>query len=99
MPLRVRQLPSISTLTKCPSISGHPIQSQPAEPTLADATAMFRVTSDMASSLAMDGQSTEKLVVNSVGNILRHETLRRLKKVSRPCSLDGLCAENLNNSQ
>lgn len=44
---------------------------------------MFRVTRDMASTLAMDSQPTGGLVVNSVGDILRHEKLRRLKKVSR----------------
>lgn len=53
------------------------------ESTLADAAATFRVTSDIASSLAVDGQPTGKLVVNSVGDILRHEKLRRLEKVSR----------------
>lgn len=76
-----------------PSISGDRLQSLPTGPTPANATAMFRVTSDMASSLAMDGPATQKLVVNSVGDILRHEKLRRLKKVSRPLSWDGLCAD------
>lgn len=63
--------------------SGKPVQSLPTEPTVADSTARFRVTSDMASSLAVDTQPTGGVVVNSVGDILRHEKLRRLKKVRR----------------
>eukprot|EP00903_Cladosiphon_okamuranus_P021531 g19794.t1 len=59
------------------------LQPLPTEPPVADAAARFRVTSDMASSLAVDSQSRGKLVVNSVGDILRHEKLRRLKKVVR----------------
>lgn len=67
----------------CPFISGKPLQSLPAKPRLADAAARFRVTRDMASTLSMDNHPTGRLVVNSVGDILRHEKLRRLKKVSR----------------
>lgn len=37
----------------------------------------------MASSLAVDSQSTGKPVVNSVGDILCHEKRHRLKKASR----------------
>lgn len=37
----------------------------------------------MASTPSMDNHPTRKLVVNSVGDILRHEKLRRLKKVLR----------------
>lgn len=51
------------------------------EPTLADAAATFRMTSDIAAGLT-EGQPTRKLVVNSVGAILRHEKLRRLEKAS-----------------
>lgn len=51
------------------------------EPTFADAAATFRITSDIAAGL-MEGQPTKKLVVNSVGAILRHEKLCRLEKAS-----------------
>jgi len=61
--------------------SGEPPFSLPMEPTLADAAATFRVTSDLACSLATDSQPAETQVVNSVGDFLRHEKLRRLEKV------------------
>ncbi len=51
------------------------------EPTLADAAATFRVTTDLACSLATDSHPAKARMVNSVGDILRHEKLRRLEKV------------------
>lgn len=65
-----------------PLNSGKPLVSRPAEPTLVDAAATFRVTSDIASSLTADEQPTRKVGVNSIGEILRHEKLRRLEKAS-----------------
>lgn len=66
-----------------PFISGKPLQSLTTEPTVANAAEMFRVTREMASTLAIHSQPAGKLMVNSVGDILRHEKLRRLKKASR----------------
>ncbi|CAM9577679.1 unnamed protein product [Pylaiella littoralis] len=57
--------------------------SLPAESTLVDAAATFRMTSDVAASLAVDGQPTGKPGVNPIGEILRHGKLRRLEKVVR----------------
>eukprot|EP00752_Nemacystus_decipiens_P005566 g5036.t2 len=76
----LRPLRSGTTQTPKDLEQGKPLQPLPAKPALADAAARFRVTRDMASTLSMENLPG-KLVVNSVGDILRHEKLRRLKKV------------------
>lgn len=72
----------VHTTTRLEICSGESLLPLPLEPALADAAATFRVTSDLACSLATDSQQAGKHVVNSVGDILRHEKLRRLEKVS-----------------